>query len=1147
MVSASEQPSGNNFSRLVVLSGLVLTVLASLVIWFEYHEFAVEVRSGVLANLATVGDLKASELERWRADTLESARAFANQQPNTTLATQALSLPYQVTPGTLLSVAVEEFRAARRIREVALVDAQGAVRAQWPSTPVLEDDDAESIRLLLQAPGPVFDDLHVYASGEEPHFAAVVPLRRADGTVAGGLILRSAPNDFLQPFLTKWPSTSATAETVLVRKRGKLIESLRGARFDPHVAGGAPVLLTGQSGAMAEDVTTQRGALDGVDYDHHVVLAWSHPVKGSAWTLLTKMDVDEALLPVARRFWLSIFANLALVLFVLLHNRMWQSEARAQQALQRATTAATRAERDRRFRKIIENGWDVVMLLNNDGHASFVSASMRRVLGLDAQQMVGQLLVGYVHPDDRAGLAARLDHVRELPHLACQCEVRMRHDSGRWVWVEIAATNHLAEEDVAGIIVNLRDVTQQKAAEEHAARLRRMYVVLMGSNKAITRASSIGALLQRVCEIAVQEGQFAQVCIGRVVGDVLNANARAFQVSHCASAAGAEPGCFKDRLTGQFADDFGELATALLAGRRFVDNDLQAADLDCRFWQLAKEAHLGAGTVMPLRVRGSTFAVMAFFSDNANVFDDDEMRLLGELASDLAQAMDVDLGIRERRELEVQAELEEERMNALLRLNAMSDAASESDLVKWVVEEAERLTGSELACLHFVGDDQRTLSEGVPSDALREQLDPAAPWPKSVRQAGIWTAPVREVSPVIINDRQILEQSQRFPVGQPELHRFLGAPAVTDGRVPLLIGVANKGTDYDEKDARLLGLLVSSTWAAIVKKRQSAALADSESRYRALFEASPQPMWIYDTETLHILLANPATLDYMHLTMEDLTAKSLLDLAPLPNREKLRSYLETVNPSGLHDTTWEYLSEAGETRIGHFVARSLVYQGRPAQLVLGTDVTDQTALDEERRVHANQLHRAMVSTISVVQSLGELRDPYTHGHERRVGEIAAAIGQEMGLDANAVQGLRVAGYIHDLGKIGVPSEILAKPGRLASTEMALIRQHPAQGYEILKALDFPWPVAQVTLQHHERLDGSGYPAGLKGDEIALEARIVAVADTVEAMSSHRPYRPALGLDAALREVESRAGSHYDATVVAACTRLFREKKFQIPT
>ncbi|OPY05869.1 MAG: Cyclic di-GMP phosphodiesterase response regulator RpfG [Syntrophorhabdus sp. PtaB.Bin184] len=174
----------------------------------------------------------------------------------------------------------------------------------------------------------------------------------------------------------------------------------------------------------------------------------------------------------------------------------------------------------------------------------------------------------------------------------------------------------------------------------------------------------------------------------------------------------------------------------------------------------------------------------------------------------------------------------------------------------------------------------------------------------------------------------------------------------------------------------------------------------------------------------------------------------------------------------------------------------------------------------------------------------ETRDPYTAGHQRRVSALARSMAQEMGLSKDVIDNIRMAGNIHDIGKMSVPAEVLVKPTRLSAIEMQLIRTHPRTGYDILKVADLPYPIAEAVLQHHERLDGSGYPQGLKGDEILIEACILSVADVVEAMAFDRPYRPALGIDVALEEIERNRGIAYRPEAADACLRLFREKVFK---
>jgi len=174
----------------------------------------------------------------------------------------------------------------------------------------------------------------------------------------------------------------------------------------------------------------------------------------------------------------------------------------------------------------------------------------------------------------------------------------------------------------------------------------------------------------------------------------------------------------------------------------------------------------------------------------------------------------------------------------------------------------------------------------------------------------------------------------------------------------------------------------------------------------------------------------------------------------------------------------------------------------------------------------------------------EMRDPYTAGHQARVADLATAIAKQIGLPEEQVHGIHLAGTVHDLGKINVPAEILSKPGKITDIERSLIKIHPQAGYDILKGIDFPWPIAQMVLQHHERFDGSGYPQGLKGDQIIIEARILCVADVVEAMSSHRPYRPRLGIETAIEDITRQRGIYYDPQAVDACLALFREQGYR---
>ena len=211
---------------------------------------------------------------------------------------------------------------------------------------------------------------------------------------------------------------------------------------------------------------------------------------------------------------------------------------------------------------------------------------------------------------------------------------------------------------------------------------------------------------------------------------------------------------------------------------------------------------------------------------------------------------------------------------------------------------------------------------------------------------------------------------------------------------------------------------------------------------------------------------------------------------------------------------------------------------------LKREIAERKLAEEKLQRSYAKLQENLDEIVHAMSLTAEKRDPYTAGHQKRTTELALALAEEMGLSEHQIKGVQMAGLIHDMGKISIPAEILSKPGKLNEVEFQLVRRHPQVAFEILKKIDFPWPVDLIVLQHHEKMDCSGYPQGLAGEEILLEARILCVADVVESIDSHRPYRPGLGIDKALEEISKNRGILYDQDVVDACLRLFKEKNFR---
>jgi PAS domain S-box-containing protein len=330
------------------------------------------------------------------------------------------------------------------------------------------------------------------------------------------------------------------------------------------------------------------------------------------------------------------------------------------------------------------------------------------------------------------------------------------------------------------------------------------------------------------------------------------------------------------------------------------------------------------------------------------------------------------------------------------------------------------------------------------------------------------------------------------------------------------------------------------------RNRAESALVENEAKYRGLVEQ--HITGIYFIQNGAFVYANPRFAEIFGYEQREIIGMKVSELVAEPYRELVLENIRKRLVSEIASIEYEF---TGQRKDGTFVEIGVhgtagVYNGKPAIIGVLQDISAKKRAEEEIQRYVKQLKTAFMSTVEVATIMSEMRDPYTAGHERRVAEIAVAIGAELGFDARRLEGLRVAGHLHDIGKVTIPSEILAKPGKLSSLEFQLIRAHAQAGYDVLKNVEFPWPVAQVALQHHERIDGSGYPLGLKGEAILLESRIMAVADVVEAMSSHRPYRAGLGIEKALAEIERGRGTAYDADAADACLRLFREGRYRLP-
>lgn len=382
----------------------------------------------------------------------------------------------------------------------------------------------------------------------------------------------------------------------------------------------------------------------------------------------------------------------------------------------------------------------------------------------------------------------------------------------------------------------------------------------------------------------------------------------------------------------------------------------------------------------------------------------------------------------------------------------------------------------------------------------------------------------------------------------PDDKRLVGeGMEARDGIFEFRIVSRDGGTKYVEagtsalsgNGGRVMGILRETT----ARRLADRSLRENEEKYRHVVERAADGIAIIQDSLFKYI--NPRAAEIGGFTLDE-----LIDTP-------FSRYLATADITALESTYKRELGaedspvifeasvkrKDGTTANVELSAGRINYQGKPASLVIMRDVTDRRRTEEELSLTLGKLRKAMGAIIQAMSMAIEMRDPYTAGHQKRVSDLARAIATEMKLTSEEIDAIRMAASIHDLGKISIPAEILSKPGKINEFEFRLIQNHPKIGYEILRTIEFPWPIAEIVLQHHERINGSGYPNGLRGEEIHVIARILAVADVVEAMVSHRPYRSALTLGEAIHEITKNRGTLYDPDAVDACKQLFIEGRF----
>jgi len=534
-------------------------------------------------------------------------------------------------------------------------------------------------------------------------------------------------------------------------------------------------------------------------------------------------------------------------------------------------------------------------------------------------------------------------------------------------------------------------------------------------------------------------------------------------------------------------------------------------------------------------------------------------RTKDQLVNDLAEMRLLVSRLREREAEYRRANVALEDAQALLKLilalstNFIVLAADEVDEgINDVLKAIGNFAGVDRSYVFMFSSDGTRMSktnewcaEGIKPLINRAQQFPvdSIPW-MGKRLKGLEVVHIPDVSQLTGEAAMDREEFRRAGIKS-----LVGVPIMSGFSALGFIGFDSVTTTktWTEQIIALLKIVGEMFAYSLSRKQAAEALEVSESRYRALYECANDAIFIIQGDK--VVDCNNKMLSMFGWERKDVIGHSPYRLTPPDGYDErdLAHLLERLRGARAGDPQFfeAKCRRSDKSTFDAEISLNTVSVGTETILQgIIRDITRRKQAEEELERTFSHLQTAIGATIRVIAQVVETKDPYTAGHQRRTASLACAIATEMRLPLDTVEGIHMAGVIHDIGKVSVPAEILSKPGRLSLKEFELIKDHPQIGYEILKDVTFPWPIAAIILQHHERLDGSGYPQGLSGDDICIESRILTVADVVEAIASHRPYRPGLGITAALEEISKNRSRLYDPHVVDACLAIFQEKGFQ---
>ncbi len=1089
----AQRGAGGGNARLIAVATLLLLVLVALSAIFVFRRFADDRELQAQRDLMAVALSQAAQVETMLRERRGDAEFVARQLS----ALRALERDDGLTPeATALLV---NLRQVYGYSGVYLVGRD--LRVLHRGTDPLPGPGEMAVLLDVVVSGaPALVDVHDQGK-HDLSFGIAWPIHaggESSRAVIGAVYLEAPVDRMIGPAARAWPQATETADTLIARQEGGVIRyilpprQLRDTTSPAARSGPVPPSMTQAIERMRREGSAPYA---GPDFRGVPVLGAMAAIPGSDWVLAVKVDraeVEAGLNQLAA----AIAAIAALLVTAIIGGALLLHRG------QIARRLAAEAALDARYRAATRTALDAYLLFGLDGRILESNEAAQRMSGYRNDELAGMPVSELDAAASPTRFAARIEELRTLGGLRLRS--RWRRADGSTVEVAISAT-YLPEQGGGVCHAFVRDITQEVASRRRIERLNELYQFLSRANAAIFTRSTPESVLEEVCRQAVDEAGFILAW-----GGLLDAPGSPVRIVAAAGEGADYARSLVITTDPSLPTSQGPSGLAIACRHAQVIDDFQNDPRTAPWHERAREHGIRASAALPVVADGHAIGVLNFYAAEQDFFDAEFTALLEEVARNVSLALQ-SLGANSaRKRAEVARDAEVERFERAFRASPLPMMIMEraSRRTRAVNRAFEQLSGYTLAEV----PDERALFELVYRDeAFRNMVSER------------WASDIDEAAKF---GEFLVTESPELPLSSKD-------GAIHTARAFMTLA----GDD-------IIVLFEDLT----AQKRAAAALAANERHFRGLIEQNLTGIFVVQDDL--IVYTNPRLLEIIGRREADLLGQPSIPVFAadeaavakiMDSRKRLAEGALSVEFS-----LPVRRADGGVADVG-FHSSLGEWNGRPARVVLAHDITERRRAEEQIAAYVRQLEGTMRDTLLAVSRMVELRDPYTAGHEQRVGEIAADIAAEMGWKESDCESLRLIGLVHDIGKIAVPAEILSKPGRLSPMEYAMVKEHAQRGYEILQHVRFPLPIADIIHQHHERLDGSGYPQGLKGDAIRIEARILAVADVLESMASHRPYRPALGIEAALAEIEGHRGVWFDDAVVGALLRLVRERGYTLPS